>query len=486
MPTAAINPESESRYPPTPSHEDSLNRPEPASENTPLLLYDGATGTRPTTSGFTRRAVCIGLVIGALICPTTLYFGLQTGHITGYPLATALISKCWCPSLTIPENVVVVAVATTIAAMPMVTALVGIIPALMYLVEPEHGGTLQLSWFQLQVWSIGVCFFGPFLAMRLRQYFVVRQKLPFPLAEATVLAIQGCHAQVVNLDFRNNEQAEQTDVEANSDGTHEAEQLKSSPPGLGSGMKELVISGLISMSWVSTNWDYFDFRFDSSTDLSLLDSQTLLGHFYPGVHHWPLFGRTASEDWLWNVDVSMGLVGLGIITGPAIAYHIALGAIFGWGALSSVSRERGWAPGDIGDWGSGVRGWIVWPSLAALLADCFIKFLWMIGQALQGSVHRTESDAAIQNRDEAQNFLSSKMSSSTMIVGLALAMSICAIFVKFSIGGFMSWAQILSAVLLALPLSIVGIQAAGQTGINPVSALGTLLAAAGDAHQERS
>jgi hypothetical protein len=50
----------------------------------------------------------------------------------------------------------------------------------------------------------------------------------------------------------------------------------------------------------------------------------------------------------------------------------------------------------------------------------------------------------------------------------------------------MSWAQILSAVLLALPLSIVGIQAAGQTGINPVSALGTLLAAAGGAHQERS
>ena len=59
--------------------------------------------------------------------------------------------------------------------------------------------------------------------MRLRQYFVVRQKLPFPLAEATVLVIQGCHAQVVNLDLRNNEQA---DVEANSDGTQEARTIE--------------------------------------------------------------------------------------------------------------------------------------------------------------------------------------------------------------------------------------------------------------------
>lgn len=231
-------------------HEDTPVPASNTSENTPLLAHEETTRTRRPPSGFTLRAVRIGLAIGALICPTTLYFGLQTGHITGYPLAMALICKCWCPSLTVPENVVVVAVATTIAAMPMVTALVGIIPALIYLVEPEEGGALQLGWLQLQLWSVGVCFFGTFRAMRLRGYFVVRSELQFPMAEATALVIRGCHGGAGELDLGSSERADGVDVEANSNG---AEELKSSTPRLESGMKELVISGLVSMIWVSAN-----------------------------------------------------------------------------------------------------------------------------------------------------------------------------------------------------------------------------------------
>lgn len=50
-------------------------------------------------------------------------------------------------------------------------------------------------------------------------------------------------------------------------------------------------------------------------------------------------------------------------------FHMLIGAIIGWGFLSPLAKQNGWAPGDVNDWKDGSRGWIVWVSLAIMLAD---------------------------------------------------------------------------------------------------------------------
>lgn len=50
-----------------------------------------------------------------------------------------------------------------------------------------------------------------------------------------------------------------------------------------------------------------------------------------------------------------------------------LGAILGWGILSPLAKYKGWAPGSINDWENGSKGWIVWTSLAIMLADAVVS-----------------------------------------------------------------------------------------------------------------
>lgn len=197
------------------SQGDSVHNPVTTSEATPLL---GHTPTARETieslmqqppilnpqhcSTFTLRGLTIGLILGTPICLINIYFGLKTGRVTGFPLATAYIAKNiarqFGPPLSVPENVFVVAVATAMAAMPMTAALVGVIPALEYLVGAEDGGPLQISWFRLLTWSAGVCVFGPILAMACSRYFLIFEDLPFPPGTATAVLIERIHAKATS------------------------------------------------------------------------------------------------------------------------------------------------------------------------------------------------------------------------------------------------------------------------------------------------
>lgn len=50
-----------------------------------------------------------------------------------------------------------------------------------------------------------------------------------------------------------------------------------------------------------------------------------------------------------------------------------VGSIVGWGILSPYAKYKGWVPGDFDDWDTGSWGWIIWISLASLLADASVK-----------------------------------------------------------------------------------------------------------------
>lgn len=152
---------------------------------------------------FTVRGVLVGLVIGTIVCFSNMYFGLQTGWVSGMVMPSALLGFAYFKTvsrwLKLPftpvENVLVQSVAGSVGTMPLGCGFVGVIPALNYLLKPEENGPLDISLWRLIIWSVGICFFGVVFAVPLRREVIIREKLKFPSGTATALMIRVLHGE---------------------------------------------------------------------------------------------------------------------------------------------------------------------------------------------------------------------------------------------------------------------------------------------------
>lgn len=208
--------------------------------------------------------------------------------------------------------------------------------------------------------------------------------------------------------------------------------------------------------------------------------------------------------------------------GPATTFHMLLGAIVGWGILSPLTKNKGWAPGPVENWSNGSKGWIVWVSLAIMLADSVINLGWLFLRPVahhspqyfekvnewarklswKSLLHPQQSategyrplssyaPANVQNPDtsESEGDPSRKSEDvadadapphhlvSNRIVAILTVLSIlvCFFSVKIVFGALMPYYAILLAIFLALILSLMGVRALGETDINPVSGISKL------------
>ena len=150
---------------------------------------------------FTLRGILLGLIIGLVIVSSNTYFGLQTGWVSGMAMPSALIGfvffKVLAPYLNLPfspvENVLIQTVAGSAGTMPLGCGFVGVVPALEYLLKPEENGPLNLDFWRLSVWAVGICLFGVVFAVPLRKETIIREKLRFPSGTATALLIGVLH-----------------------------------------------------------------------------------------------------------------------------------------------------------------------------------------------------------------------------------------------------------------------------------------------------
>ncbi|KAG0246516.1 hypothetical protein BGX31_001387 [Mortierella sp. GBA43] len=152
---------------------------------------------------FTWRAVGVGIGIGALLCFTNMYFGLQTGWISMMSLQSSLLGfaifKPFKNYLKVPfgpaENIVLQSIAVATGTMPLAAGFVGIIPALKMMTVEDNPptGPVVLSATQLILWCLAVAFFGVFIAVPLREQVIIREKLPFPSGTATAQMIGVLH-----------------------------------------------------------------------------------------------------------------------------------------------------------------------------------------------------------------------------------------------------------------------------------------------------
>jgi OPT family oligopeptide transporter len=456
-------------------------------------------------TNFTFRGVAVGTLIGIIICFSNTYFGLQTGWVSGMAMPASLIGfaafKSLSRFLVLPftpvENVLVQTVAGAVGTMPLGLGFVGVMPSIQFLLKKSEGAPVDLSLWRLFVWGVGLCLFGVVFGVPLRRQVIIRERLKFPSGTATALMISVLHGGAGG-DGKQQEIATQ--------GTEEREEL------LQEGDRDEQQHPPAAQ----------DQRSDWKQQIRLLliaflgsGSYTLVQYFIPVIHKLPIFGTYLANTWEWTLNPSPAYVGQGIIMGPATTFHMLLGALVGWAVLSPIAKNNGWASGPVDDWETGSKGWIVWVSLAIMLADAVINLGWLVlrptikygpdwykaakehyhnssswydllfGQQLHGymAVSNTPTGARTPN-GKAQKKSEDELpedapphhlvSNRTIAVLLPLTLIICVVCIHISFGEYIPIRLNILAIFLALILSIMGVRALGETDLNPVSGISKL------------
>ncbi|KAK8077557.1 oligopeptide transporter [Apiospora saccharicola] len=488
----------------------------------------------PEGRHFTVRGVAVGLAVGLVICFSNMYFGLQSGWVSMMTMPASLMGfgmfRVLAPYLEFPfspvENVLVQSVAGGMAIMPLGCGFVGVMPALNYLLSEQEQGPVSLPMWKLIVWSLGLCYFGVVFAVPLRRQVIIREQLKFPSGFSTAVLIGVLHgkgqsqngaaldpskaATFGSLALENRPLIENEDVNDEDDVRTLVDGESQTKPehkySWGANIRLLLISFGISGVY------------------------TLLTYFFPILRSLPIFGAHAATTWLWDLNPSLAYVGQGIIMGPATTIHMLIGAIVGWGILSPIAHNRGWAPGPISDWESGSKGWIVWISLAIMLADSVISLGYVAARPVfqngpafvresierynQGGVQNVfrskrrglrysalnsdESDPRTstgrrsstsellpspdfhENGDELRTWDEDDappdqlVGSKTVGIGLVVSILVCVASIHITFGDLVPLYANVMAILMALVLSIMGVRALGETDLNPVSGISKL------------
>lgn len=231
-------------------------------------------------------------------------------------------------------------------------------------------------------------------------------------------------------------------------------------------------------------------------------------YFVPITRGLPVFGSTAATTWLWSMTISPGFVGQGIVTGPIIPLHMLLGAVVGWGLLSPLAKAKGWAPGAVEDWDHGSRAWISWIAVSALVADAMVNLVAITYRSVFGPCWRLFTAARATTKARYQRMLSREIDDRdssldestepllghstaeaigairskgrtwtvTAVIGTSFVVALiaCIIGVRSIFTSFRWW-YVLSAVVLALPMSVISIRCLAESDFNPQTTLGTKL-----------
>ncbi|KAG0203805.1 hypothetical protein BGX28_004046 [Mortierella sp. GBA30] len=381
---------------------------------------------------FTWRAVGVGIGIGALLCFTNMYFGLQTGWISMMSLQSSLLGfaifKTLKPYLKVPfgpaENIVLQSIAVATGTMPLAAGFVGIIPALQMLTkEDTPTGPIFLTATELILWCLAIAFFGVFIAVPLRRQVIIKEKLPFPSGTATAqmigvlhntpLVVQEGSTTARHHGQENNESnihrrrrhrrpfATGDDEEATVDGGDEDEEAtimhmvpigsSSTSSGNASSATEnqhIEIGGedgefsLDKTFLQDDNWKINMTALGLSFILSGL--YTVLSYFVPAIAAIPVFdwlsgGAIAfGTTWQWFFTPSLSYVGQGVIMGFPTTASMLLGCVVGWGILSPIATLNKWVLGPVSSQTDGARGWILWISLGVMIAESIVSLLGVV------------------------------------------------------------------------------------------------------------
>lgn len=259
---------------------------------------------------FTFRGVAAGLLVGLVICFSNMYFGLQTGWVSMMTMPASLmgfgIFKTLSRHLQLPftpvENVLVQTVAGSMAIMPLGCGFVGVLPAMNYLLKDEEQGPINLSTWQLVIWSLGLCYFGVVFAVPLRRQVIIREKLKFPSGFSTAVLISVLHGK--------------TGLVKDDSGPRRVQEQPVLPA-----------NDAVDTATLEQGSELQNQQWKANVRLLLIcflvsGLYTFATYFFPMLRDLPIFGATAASTWLWTLNPSLAYVGQGIVMGPATTLHM--------------------------------------------------------------------------------------------------------------------------------------------------------------------
>lgn len=346
-------------------------------------------------------------------------------------------------ALSVQENVYLQSVAVAVGTGPLSFGLVGAIPSIELLITKQEG-KYTFSTVQLMVWSFSISFIGIFIAKLLRRLIIEKQKQRFPsgAAAAALIGVLNKRRIVTN---GAGEDLELRPIESNAN-TEEVDSLYRRN------------SWLLTVCFVSSS------------------IYTILSRTFPIIRALPVFGYRAAAN-MWVLEPSPAYIGQGIIMGVPTTASMLLGAIIGWAILAPLASAKGWAPGKIDDWKDGGQGWIMWISLAIMIADAVVGFIFMlfaVGKDIYFAFRKSAQYEALGGPDgephECRDCDEEKYNQKYYVLGLASSGVVCILIVKLLFPTIPFYALII-AVAIAPILSILGIRALGETDLNPVSSI---------------
>ncbi|MDJ0520691.1 MAG: OPT family oligopeptide transporter [Planctomycetota bacterium] len=366
----------------------------------------------------TARAVAIGCCMGVVISAMNMYFGLKTGWGIGGSLIAAILSFAIFSALkprkafTPLETNIAQTAGSAAGTMTMAAGLVAAIPAVQLMDDAP-----QLGYVELTLWALSIAYIGVFFAVPLRRQMVIEEKLRFPTGTATantIVAMFGSGAETVRK------------------------------------ARALVLWAIVAGVF------------------------TVCFYFVPHLHEPPLgkwvqdatgwAGVATAAGYTFSLYVSPLLIGAGILVGMRVSVSLAAGAVVAWAILVPIVEKYEWVSPARMSYGTGARGWILWPGVAIMVFDA-LTALALSWKSIVRTFTRTKVSADGGGEDPHRS-----IPKAWWLGGLAAA-TVLTSFTAWYFFDIPPWMTVL-AVLLSSVLAVIAVRSTGETDINPVSGVG--------------
>jgi len=201
-----------------------------------------------------------------------------------------------------------------------------------------------------------------------------------------------------------------------------------------------------------------------------------IGYFIPVLKNIPIFtylGWSVATSYYWVITPSLSYVGQGMIMGPRIGISMLFGALFGWAFLAPQSKMLGWAPGNISSYENGATGWVMWVSLAIMIAEAFSSLACIIVvTTIRYYRQRTSPSIPALNDTSDPAPLNHRVPKKWWGPGLIVSMVLCFLTGWLLFYDYIRFYEPIIATVLALFVAVLGVRALGETDVNPVSGVG--------------
>ncbi|KAF9430098.1 hypothetical protein BGZ76_000974 [Entomortierella beljakovae] len=400
---------------------------------------------------FTWRAAIVGSLLGCVVAASNLYLGLKIGWTFGAALWGSifgfLILKTmsrFTGSIFGPKENTVCQTAAT-ASGGLSNGFVTAIPA-MYRMGLMGNSTPEDDVVDLLLWTISAAFFGMFFAVPLRSHFVINQDLVFPTPRAAAETIKNLHRV----------------GSAAAKDAHDC------------GVA-MIISFATAIVWA------------------------IVAFFIPGifgsVHILYYIGKAASYQnmmnadmkWGWNWTWDFAFYGAGLMTPASTVFSFILGELIAYGIAGPIMTSSGYLTGSKGfpepPAIASAQSWFLWPGVGMMVFTAFSELgangpsLW---HGIKGGVRECRNlTRKLQNKPllvDKSGYVSKDNTPEHELIpawwwltGLFLsgAMTILVMNLNFDVPVYAT----IGAIIMSFLLAFVGLQASGETDINPTGAI---------------